>query len=264
MTGFHFEHVECEDVVVARADSPDDWQAFALVAGAIAKTAHAYAHGRCVPVADGDRWAVLAPGAVAAMARPEAYFRDDGRTAARAAVLGERVRCAMRSARRGVAPEEHDHPFAFVAIPGVPAPEVRTLTTLATLALNAAANLAGPVPEHELPLAWGTRALGEAPDAPHAGLLATRLDRPDAFELETIRALHVIGDVLIDAHPGLGAWIPPHRDPTVRIRTPAGTPGLPLAIVPFTVTTEAALRALPGLVEGALDRCVALAAAPVH
>ena len=266
MTHIRFEHTD-EGVVVARAHSQCAWESLALVASALCKTAHAYVHGQGHPVDDYAYWVVLAPGAAATMANPERYFLDDDDacTAERAALLAHRVQTATRGVRSEVSDDELDHPFAFVATPGVPGGEARTLCTLSVLALQAAGELAGPVPAGAMQLACATLPSDDAPGGACAGLIATRLDRPDALELETRHVLCAVADALIDDHPGLAEWIPRHRDPTVRLRTPIGAPGLPLVFVPFIAATEAARRAIDegDLVDRALARCAHLAFAPV-
>lgn len=267
MTPIRFEHAE-EGVIVARAHSQSAWISLALVAGALCKTAHAYAHGHRHPVDDSAWWGVLAPGAVATMANPEQYFLDDDDTCTpeRAALLAHRVHSALRSARSSVSEDEHDHPFAFVATPGVPRAEAPTLSALSVLALGAANALAGPVPACTMQVVCATLASDAAPPGVCTGLIAARLDRPDALELETRDALCAVAATLIDEHPGIAEWIPRDRDPTVRLRTPVGAPGLPLVFVPFTVANEAARRALEDtdLVERTLARCAPDAFAPTQ
>ena len=259
---FRFDHAD--GIVVARAGAADAWESLALVAGALCKTAHAYAYGQGRPVDDDAWWAVLAPGAVAAMPNPEAYFlADDGCTAERAALLGHRVRSAVRSTRVEVPADAFDRPFAAVATPGVPVAEAPTLAALSVLALQAADELAGPVPTDKMSIVCGARPTGDA--GAWAGLLATRLDRPESLELETRRVLGAVAAALIDDHPGIVDWIPRHRDPTVRLRTPAGAPGIPLVVIPFAVRTEEARHAIAhgDLLERALARCTPIAFAPV-
>ena len=179
------------------------------------------------------------------MARPEEYFLNDDACT------------AERAARRGVSAQELHCPFAFVAMPGVPGAEAPTLTALSVLALQAADKLRGAVPAHTMPVACDTLSTDDADDLPCAGLLAARLDRPDALELATGHALCAVAGALIDDHPGITDWIPRHRDPTVRLRIPAGAPGIPLMFVPFVIETEAARRALDDrdLVDRALAQC---------
>ena len=160
------------------------------------------------------------------MSRPEEYFLDDDAcTAERAALLGHRVQSAMRSAKGAVADDELDHPFAFVATPCVPGAEARMLAALSVLALQAAGELAGPVPARTIQVACATLPRDDTLGGACAGLVATRLDRPDALEIETRHVLSAVATALIDDHPGIADWIPRHRDPTVRLRTPAGAPG---------------------------------------
>ena len=101
-------------------------------------------------------------------------------------------------------------------------------------------------------------------DALSAGAHRQRTGRPDALELETCHALRAVA--LVDDHPGIAEWIPRHRDPTVRLRTPVGAPGLPLVFVPLLVTGEPARRALADtdLVERTLARCAPDAFAPTR
>ena len=260
MTHVHFEHVDIDidGVIVVRADSPTATAPLALVAQAISKTAHAWCFGQEHPVNDDAYWTVLVPGAVAAMPDPEAFFRDRGCAAERAAVLGRRVRTAMRRSREGVAEHEHAHPFAFVSTCGVPGAEAPMLAALSMCTVGAAAQLAGAVPAHTLHVTAVTVSTAETARAPHAGLLATRLDRPESLELETRQLLAAVAGALVDAHPGLADWIPRHRDPTVRIRRPVTAPGVPLVAVPVLVETEEALEAFHGeeLLAQALARYV--------
>ena len=60
VTHIRFEHTD-DGVVIARADSRCAWEALALVAGALCKTAHAYAYGLGHPVDDHAWWAVPRP-----------------------------------------------------------------------------------------------------------------------------------------------------------------------------------------------------------
>ena len=259
---FRFDHAD--GIVVARAGAADAWESLALVAGALCKTAHAYAYGQGRPVDDDAWWAVLAPGAVAAMPRPEQYFlADDGCTAERATLLGHRVRTAVRNARVEVSADEYDHPFAAVATPGVPVAEAPALSALSVLALQVAEELAGPVLTDAMSIVCAARPTGDA--GGWAGLLATRLDRPESLELETRRVLGAVAAALIDEHPGIVDWIPRHRDPTVRLRSPARAAGIPLVFTPFAVRTAEARHAIAhgGLLERALARCAPLAVAPV-
>lgn len=260
---FRFDHAD--GIVVARAGAADAWQSLTLVAGALCKTAHAYAYGQGRPVDDDAWWAVLATGAVVAMPNPEQYFlADDGCTAERAALLAHRVRTAVRSARVAVSADEYDHPFAAVATPGVPVSEAPMLCALSALALQAAGELAGPVPTDAMSIVCAARSTDDADACPCAGLLATRLDRPESLELETRQVLGAVAAALVDDHPGLTDWIPRDRDPTVRLRTPAGAPGIPMVFTPFAVRTEDARHAVAhgNLLERAVARCTPLAFAP--
>ena len=60
---------------------------------------------------------------------------------------------------------------------------------------------------------------------------------------------------LVAQRPDLHPWIPIERDPTVRVREPAGHPGLPIIVTPFVVKTESAWAALErgGVVDDAFD-----------
>lgn len=261
---FLFDHAD--GFVVARAGSRGAWQPLTLVASALCTTAHAHAWGHGHTVGWDAYWAVLALGAIAQMPNPEAYFLcDDACTAERAALLAQRVRTAMRTAGGPISPDERDHPVAFVAAPGVPAAEVPTLAALSVLALEVAADLAGPVPTGAIPIICATSPTDDAGAKPFAGLLATRLDRPDALEIETRHALRTLACALIDHQPGIDDWIPRHRDPTVRLRTPEGAPGIPLVFAPFTVATDAARHAVShgDLLQRAMARCAPLVFAPV-
>ena len=256
----HFEHVDIDTdgVIVARAGSPTATAPLALVAEAIFKTAHAWRFAQEQPVDDDAYWVVLVPGAVAAMPDPEAFFRDRGCTAERAALLGGRVRSAMRRSRHGVAEHEHARPFAFVSTCGVPGAEAPMLAALSMCTVGAAADLAGAVPADTLHVSAVTSPTAGTPGAPHAGLLATRLDRPECLELETRHLLATVAGALVDAHPGLADWLPRHRDPTVRLRRAVTAPGTAqLVFVPVLVETEAALEALHGheLLAQAIARC---------
>lgn len=64
----------------------------------------------------------------------------------------------------------------------------------------------------------------EGRSRPWAGLLATRLDRPDFLEVETKEVLLRSSGALVDGHPEIEDWIPRDRDPSVRIREPRGHP----------------------------------------
>ena len=256
----HFEHVDIDTdgVIVARAGSPTATAPLALVAEAISETAHAWRFGQEQPVDDDAYWVVLVPGAVAAMPDPGAFFRDRDCTVERAAVLGGRVRSAMRRSRHGVAEHEHARPFAFVSTCGVPGAEAPMLAALSMCTVGAAADLAGAVPADTLHVTAVTFPTAGTPGAPHAGLLATRLDRPECLELETRHLLAAVAGALVDAHPGLADWLPRHRDPTVRLRRAVTAPGTAqLVFVPVLVETEAALEALHGeeLLAQALARC---------
>ena len=268
VTPFRFDHAD--GIVVVRAGSRGASAPLALLVGALLKTAHAYAYGQGRPVDDDAWWAVLAPGAVAAMARPEKYFlADNGCSAERAALLAHRVQFAMRSTHSAVSEEELDKPFAFVATPGVPVAEARTLAALSVLALLAAGELAGPIAARGINFVGTTLPTDDADGCAWAGLLATRLDRPDSLEIETRRVLCAVASTLIDGHPDLGDWIPRHRDPTVRLRTPASAPGIPLVFVPFTVRTKEARHAIAhgGLLDRAVAQCaqhLAFAPVPAH
>ena len=258
----HFEHVDIDTdgIIVARASSPTATAPLALVAEAIAKTAHAWRFGQEQPVNDDAYWVVLVPGAVAAMPDPEAFFRNRGCTAERAALFGGRVRSAMRRSRHGVAEHEHARPFAFVSTCGVPGAEAPMLAALSMCTVGAAVDLAGAVPAHTLHVTAVTSPTAGTPGAPHAGLLATRLDRPECLELETRVLLRIVAGALVDAHPGLADWIPRHRDPTVRLRRSVTGPGTALVFVPVLVETEAAHQALHGheLLAQAIARCAPL------
>ena len=234
----HFEHVDIDTdrVIVARAGSPTATAPLALVAEAIFKTAHAWRFAHEQPVDDDAYWVVLVPGAVAAMPDPEAFFRDRGCTAERAALFGGRVRSAMRCSRHGVAEHEHARPFALVSTCGVPGAEAPMLAALSMCTVGAAADLAGAVPADTPHVTVVTAPTAGTPGAPHAGLLATRLDRPECLELETRHLLAAVAGALVDAHPGLADWLPRHRDPTVRLRRPVTAPGTAqLVFVPVLV-----------------------------
>ena len=197
------------------------------------------------------------------MPHPEAYFlADDGCTAERAALLAHRVRTAVRSARVELSADAYDHPFAAVATPGVPVAEAPALAALSVLALQVADELAGPVPADAMRIVCAARPSDDA--GAWAALLATRLDRPESLERETRQVLGAVAAALIDDHPGLADWIPRHRDPTVRLRTPARAPGIPLVFVPFAVRTEEARHAIAhgDLLERALARCTPIDFAP--
>ena len=118
--------------------------------------------------------------------------------------------------------------------------------TLAMLATDAAESLAGEVSAQTMLARCLTLEIAGKAGEPRrwAGLLATRLDRPDLLELETRHVMLTALGALIDAHEGLGDWIPRDRDPSVRIREPRGHPGLPLVVAPFVMETEAAWRAV--------------------
>ena len=132
--------------------------------------------------------------------------------------------------------------MAITTTQGVPGKEFPTLMTLAMLAFEAAEDLQGKGRADTLPVKCLTAESGteEGEQRRWAGLLATRLDRPDLLALETKHVMLTTLTALIDGHAEIKDWIPRSRDPSVRVREPRDHPGLPLIVTSFVMETEAA------------------------
>ena len=132
--------------------------------------------------------------------------------------------------------------MAITSTQGVPGTKFSTLITLAMLAIEAADALQGDVSPETLPVQCLTaQTLGGTEEGERqrwAGLLASRLDRPDFLELETRHLMLTTLVALIDGHREIKDWIPRNRDPSVRIREPRDHPGLPLIVTPFVMETK--------------------------
>ena len=95
-----FEFIAEPGIIVARAQATTTTELLELVSVALGKLAHAYDYGHNGEVAQArERWALITSGAVAALEDPAEYYRRTGETPERAAVLGERVRLAMRHSK---------------------------------------------------------------------------------------------------------------------------------------------------------------------
>ena len=260
MTEMMFEYILDPGIVITRERAQTTTERLALVSVALGKIAHAYDYGHNGEIAQArERWALMTSGAVAALEDPAQYYRRTGETPERAAVLGERVRLAMRHSKWGVRENEHGNAIAITSTQGVPEGEIETLTTLAVLAVKAAEALQGEVSGETLTLKHLTAVTREESGRRRwTGLLATRLDRPELLELETKHVLVTMLAALIDGHDGVRDWIPRDRDPSVRLREPRDHPGLPLIVAPFTMQTEDAREAVEAgdLIEQAYARTV--------
>ena len=249
MTEMTFEYIEDPGIVITRAKAQTTTEQLTLTSIALGKIAHAYDYGHNGEAAQRrERWALLTVGAIAALEDPAAYYRRAGADPARAAVLGGRVRLAMRHSRWGVPEDELGHAMAIATTQGVPGTEFEMLMTFAMLVSEAAEGLKGEVSAETLPVQCLTAETvgGSEEGGPRrwAGLLATRLDRPDLVEVETKHVMLTTLGALIDGHDGISDWIPRDRDPSVRIREPRDHPGLPLIVTPFVMETEAAWEAV--------------------
>ena len=67
---------------------------------------------------------------------------------------------------------------------------------------------------------------------------------------------------LVDGHPGIKHWIPPDRDPTIRVREPREHPGTPLVLSPFIMESKEAWEAVEA--EGVIDHAFVKAAPTVE
>ena len=148
----------------------------------------------------------------------------------------------------GIAGPE-DGPVAFAIVPGVPEGEMGRLSAFTALCVQAAERLAGDNRPEELSVVCLSQSCEDrspAPDTPcfAAGLLAARLDLAHLLEFETQACTVEMLAALVAQRPDLRSWIPVARDPTVRLREPAGHPGLPLIVTPFVMETEAAWEAV--------------------
>ena len=102
MTEMTFEFIEDPEIVIVRAPTQTTTQQLMLVSVAMSKIAHAYDYGHTGETAQTrERWALLTYGAIAALDEPAEYYRHAGEDPERAAVLGARVRLAMRHSKWG-------------------------------------------------------------------------------------------------------------------------------------------------------------------
>ena len=249
MTEMRFEYIEDPGMVITRAQARTTTEQLTLASVSLSKIAHAYDYGHNAEAAQArKRWVLQTFGAIAALEDPAEHYRRAGEDPARAAVLGARIRLAMGHSRWGVPDDELGHAIAFTTTQGVPATQVGMLTTLAMLAIEASEGLKGEVSAERLSVKCLTAEIGDGAEEGEgrrwAGLLATRLDRPDFLELETKYVMLTTLGALIDGHDGIGDWIPRDRDPSVRIREPRAHRGLPLIVTPFVMETEAAWEAV--------------------
>ena len=220
----------------------------ALAAAAATRLAHAYDWGH-------HRGARV----------PQRLEGDDSEAATSVPDAGEKARAQGKRSCGIVGPD--DDPVIFVTVPGVPKGEMGSLSAFTALCVQAAERLAGdPAPPapgklRVVCLSQCCEDRSPTPDTPcfAAGLLAARLDLAHLLELETQLCMVVLIAALVTQRPDLRPWIPIARDPTVRVREPAGHPGLPLIVTPFVMETESAWEAVQrrGIVDEAF-----VAAAP--
>ena len=249
MTEMVFEFIEDPEIVITRARSETTTEQLMLTSIALGKIAHAYDYGRNAEAAQTrDRWALLTVGAIAALKDLAQFYRRTGEDPERAAVLGARIALAMRNSRRGVHEDELHDPMAITSTQGVPGTEFSTLITLAMLTVEAAEALKETTSAEKFPVQRLTEETGDASRAEQgprwAGILAARLDRPDLLEAETQHVMRTTLGALVDGHPGIKHWIPPDRDPTIRVREPREHPGTPLVLNPFIMESKDAWEAV--------------------
>ena len=183
-----------------------------------------------------EGWVLLIYGVIAASNDPAEYYLRQGEVPARAQVLGERIALAMRHSRWGIQEDELGHAMTIASTQGVPGTEFPTVTTLATLVIEATEALRGEVSAERLPVQCLTEDTGDGAEEGE--------QRPDLLELETKHVMLTTLAALIDGHADIKDWIPRDRDPCVRIREPRYHPGLPLIVTPFVVENEAAWEAV--------------------
>ena len=253
MNEIDFEYVEDASTLILRAGPDAPTERLGLVGTALARLADAYALRHRGEGFERPRWAYVTLGRLALRADPE-VFRGGGDARA-AALRASRIARAIGASRVGVPPEALSHPIAFASVAGVPRAEMAVLAAFASLCLDVAGDLEGPLRKGDFTLTCRTAPCGPPPHERFVGLLAMRLARPSLSDHQTCRAVAELLVGLLLQHPALLPWLPVDRDPTVRLREPDEHPAIPLAVAPFVMLSAAACEAVNAgpLLDAAFD-----------
>ena len=136
---------------------------------------------------------LLIYGVIVASNDPAEYYLGQGEVPEGAQVLGERIELAMRHSRWGIQEDELGHAMTIASTQRVPGTEFRTVTTLATLVIEATKALRGEVSAERFPVQCLTEDTGDGAEEGE--------QRPDLLEPETKHVMLTALAALIEPHP---------------------------------------------------------------